>query len=50
MDAEQGAPSAPGRRCSVQNDLAERISRFNYESNTCAAVMALFPAHTTKVT
>ncbi|MFD5164020.1 hypothetical protein ACFWMJ_39250 [Streptomyces hawaiiensis] len=30
--------------CSVQNDLAERISQFNYESNTGAAVMALFPA------
>ncbi|MEW2326098.1 hypothetical protein AB0926_34380 [Streptomyces griseoincarnatus] len=30
--------------CSVQNDLTERISQFNYESNTGAAVMALFPA------
>ncbi|MFJ8158443.1 hypothetical protein [Streptomyces sp. NPDC094468] len=30
--------------CSVQNELAERISQFNYESNTGAAVMALFPA------
>jgi hypothetical protein len=30
--------------CSVQNDLAERISQFNYESATGAAIMALFPA------
>ncbi|MGS2585882.1 hypothetical protein [Streptomyces hebeiensis] len=30
--------------CSVQNDLAERISQFNYESDTGVAVMALFPA------
>ncbi|MFF1278136.1 hypothetical protein ACFVZC_32890 [Streptomyces marokkonensis] len=30
--------------CSVQNELAERISQFNYESHNGAAVMALFPA------
>lgn len=30
--------------CSVQNELTERISQFNYESNPGAAVMALFPA------
>ncbi|MGW0477425.1 hypothetical protein [Streptomyces coeruleorubidus] len=30
--------------CSVQNELAEPISQFNYESHNGAAVMALFPA------
>ncbi|WP_446458725.1 hypothetical protein [Streptomyces rochei] len=30
---------------SVHTDLAERISQFNYFSNTGAAVTALFPAH-----
>ncbi|MFC8784933.1 hypothetical protein [Streptomyces nigra] len=30
--------------CSVQNDLAERISQFNHDSPLGAAVMALFPA------
>ncbi|MGW4349005.1 hypothetical protein ACWEL8_28585 [Streptomyces sp. NPDC004690] len=30
---------------SVHTDLAERISQFNYSSNTGAAVTALFPAH-----
>ncbi|WP_328508289.1 hypothetical protein OG981_53785 [Streptomyces mirabilis] len=30
---------------SVHTDLAERISQFNWDSHTGAAVMALFPAH-----
>ncbi|MFF1968963.1 hypothetical protein ACFVW5_36115 [Streptomyces sp. NPDC058232] len=30
---------------SVHTDLAERISQFNWDSRTGAAVMALFPAH-----
>ncbi|MER5914990.1 hypothetical protein ABT124_32135 [Streptomyces sp. NPDC001982] len=31
--------------CSVHTDLAERISQFNWDSDTGAAVTALFPAH-----